>query len=156
MHNDPTRTTPFGLIRYAHDFYDSARALQDQLGRETRFNLVSPMPSMYLIGHSIELAFKAYLLNHLLTLQDLRSNRYGHDLAACQDKANELGLKELAFFEPQESAAFNLLHDLYSTKQLEYIVTGTKSMPLFELVEDYARKLIRAVSKDVGYAEFNR
>lgn len=156
MHNDPTRTTPLGLIRYAHDIYDSARALKDQLGKETRFELVSPMPSMYLIGHSIELALKAYLLNHQLTLKELRSKVYGHDLAACENKAKELGLVELLIITPAESAAIEMLHYLYSTKQLEYIVTGTKSMPLFELFESYARKLIRAVSQDVGYNRFNR
>lgn len=109
---------------------------------------------MYLMGHSIELALKAYLLNHHVTLKELRSRKYGHNLLACESEANNLGLANIVAFTPAESAAMNLLDALYSTKQLQYIVTGTKYMPLYELVERYARKLIRSVSKDVGYSEF--
>lgn len=157
MHNDPTKTTPIGLARYAHDFFDSARALEDQLGKDTSFELVSHMPSLYLIGHSIELALKAYLLQHGLTLRELRDKKkYGHDLHACQRKAKELGLAKIVSFDPAEAAAVDLLNDLYSTKQLEYIVTGTKIIPIFLLVELFARKLISAVAIDVGYTEFNR
>lgn len=156
MHDDSTKTTPIGLARYAHDFFDSARAVEDQLGKGTNFDLVSPVPSMYLIGHSIELALKAYLLQHGLTLRDLRSQKYGHDLHACQIKAIELGLATFVNFHPAEEGAFELLNNLYSTKQLEYIVTGTKYMPTFGLVESFAGKLIRAVAIHVGYTEFNR
>lgn len=156
MHDDPSKTTPSGLARYAHDFFDSARAMENQLNNTTPFELVSPMPSLYLIGHSIELALKAYLLHHGQTLRELRSMKYGHDLHACQKKAKELGLSGLVNFHPAEEAAVELLNNLYSTKQLEYIVTGTKYLPTFQLVESFARRLIRAVAKDVGYTEFNR
>ena len=91
MHDDSTKTTPIGLTRYAHDFFDSARAVEGQLGKATSFELVSPVPSLYLIGHSSELALKAYLLQHGLTLRELRYKQYGHDLHACQRKAKELG-----------------------------------------------------------------
>lgn len=50
----------------------------------------------------------------------------------------------------------DLLDQLYSTKQLEYIVTGVKALPIFELVESFARKLIGGVSRHVGYPAFNR
>lgn len=156
MHDDPTKTTPIGLVRYAHDFFDSARAVEDQLGKATCFELVSPVPSLYLIGHSIELALKAYLLQHGLTLRELRHKQFGHDLHACQRKTKELGLAAIVSFHPAEEGAVELLNNLYSTKQLEYIVTGTKHMPIFGLVESFARKLIRAVAIDVGYKEFNR
>lgn len=156
MHKDPTKTTPIGLVRYAHDFFDSALAVQEQLGKATCFDLVSPMPSFYLIGRSIELVLKAYLLQHGLTLRELRQKQFGHDLHACQRKAKELGLAAIVSFHPAEDGAIELLNNLYSTKQLEYIVVGTKYMPIFELVESFARKLIRAIATDVGYKEFNR
>lgn len=156
MHDDPTKTTPVGLTRYAHDFFDSARALEDQLGKATSFELVSPIPSLYLIGHSIELALKAYLLQHGLTLRELRHKQYGHDLHACQRKAKELGLDAIVSFHSAEEGAVELLNNLYSTKQLEYIVTGTKYMPVFRRVELFTKKLILAVAKDVGYTEFNQ
>ena len=156
MHDDAAKTTPIGLTRYAHDFFDSARAVEDQLGKATSFKLVSPVPSLYLIGHSIELALKAYLLQHGLTLRELRYKPYSHDLLACQRKAKELGLAAIVSFSSAEEGAVELLNDLYSTKQLEYIVTGTKYRPIFGLVELFARNLIRAVAIDVGYTEFNQ
>jgi hypothetical protein len=114
------------------------------------------MPSLYLIGHSIELALKAYLLQNGLTLRELRHKQYGHDLHACQRKAKELGLAAIVSFHPAEEGAVELLNNLYSTKQLEYIITGTKYIPVFGLVELFTRKLIRAVAIDVGYSEFNQ
>lgn len=156
MHDDPERTTPIGLVRYAHDFFDSARAVEDQLGKGAPYELVSPMPSLYLIGRSIELGLKSYLLKEGLTLHELRHRKYGHDLHACHRKAKELGLLSHAQFKPEEEGAMDLLNALYSTKQLEYIVTGTKALPLFHLVESFARKLIRGVSGHVGYTMFNR
>lgn len=96
MHDDPQRTTPVGLARYAHDFFDTARAVQDHLGKGEPYDLVSPMPSLYLIGRSIELALKSYLLSQGVSLRELRSKKYGHNLHACHKKAKELGLLSCA------------------------------------------------------------
>lgn len=156
MHDDPTRTTPIGLARYAHDFFDSARAVEGQLAKGAPYDLVSPIPSLYLIGRSIELGLKSYLLSEGITLRELRSKKYGHDLHACYRKAKELGLLSHVKFKPEEEGALELLNELYSTKQLEYIVTGTKYLPTFFLVESFARKLIKGASNHVGYTAFNR
>jgi hypothetical protein len=154
MHDTHTKTTPIGLTRYAHDFFDSSRALEDVLNKETLFNLVSPMPSLYLIGHSIELVLKAYLLQHGVTIHALRSKKYGHNLNACLSRANDLGLDSLVNYFPAEEGSLDLLNALYSSKQLEYIVTGTKYIPLFQHVESFAKRLIHAVAIDVGYPQF--
>ena len=45
-----------------------------------------------------------------------------------------------------------MLDDLYSSKQLEYIVTGTKAFPMFGPIESFAKKLNAAVAPLVGYA----
>ncbi|QKS29953.1 MAG: hypothetical protein HT579_14135 [Candidatus Accumulibacter similis] len=156
MHDDPALTTPIGLARYAHDFFDSSRAVDDHFAKKDGFELVSPMPALYLIGHSIELAFKSYLLHRGVTLRELRSKRFGHDLHACQRKARELQLLSLVSFHSAEEAAVEILNDLYSTKQLNYIVTGMKTIPAYGLLESFSEKLIRAVSKEVGYTGFNR
>ena len=50
-----------------------------------------------------------------------------------------------------EEGAFEILDGLYSTKQLEYIVTGAKQFPTFGLVEVFSAKLFNAVSTDVGF-----
>jgi len=156
MHDDPSLTTPIGLARYSHDFFDSSRAVDDHYGKKDGFDIVSPMPALYLIGHSVELAFKSYLLHRGITLRELRSKKFGHDLHSCQRKAKELGLSALVNFHPAEEGAVELLNTLYSTKQLNYIVTGMKYIPTFGLLESFTIKLIRAVSAEVGYKDFNR
>ena len=63
MHNDPLRTTPLGMIRYAHEFMEAALAVDEKMGSKPGFEIVAPIPALYLLGHSIELSLKAYLLS---------------------------------------------------------------------------------------------
>jgi hypothetical protein len=49
--------------------------------------------------------------------------------------------------------AIEILNTLYSTKQLEYIVTGAKQYPLFGLIETFSAKLFNAVAALVGLRE---
>jgi hypothetical protein len=151
MHENPERTTPIGLARYAQEFYGAAKAVEARLATENPKKLTPSIPSLYLIGRSIELGLKSYLLNQGVQLRELRSKKYGHDLHACHRKAKELGLLTHAKFKPEEEGAMELLNQLYSAKQLEYIVTGAKTLPTFEQVESFARSLINGVSTHVGY-----
>lgn len=151
MHNDPERTTPLGMTRYAHEFLESALAVDDSLGKRRGHEIVAPIPALYLLGHSIELSLKAYLLLKETPLRDLRGKKFGHSLHSCIRKAKELGLSSVIEFSQQEYGAFELLDELYSTKQLEYIVTGRKYFPVFGLVESFASKLFDSVAKETGY-----
>jgi len=154
MHNDPSRTTPLGMIRYAHEFMEAALAVDEKIGNQAGFEIVAPIPVLYLAGHSIELSLKAYLLSHGVSLRELR--RYGHNLHASFRKAKELGLLSHVQFTVSEEGAFEILDGLYSTKQLEYIITGAKQFPMFGLVELFSAKLFNAVSTVVGFnKQFN-
>ena len=44
-----------------------------------------------------------------------------------------------------------LLDELYSSKQLQYIVTGAKTFPVFGPIETVTRKLLFAVGYEVGF-----
>jgi hypothetical protein len=149
MHNDPSRTTSLGMIRYAHEFMEAALAVDEKLGSQQGFEIVAPIPALYLIGHSIELSLKAYLLSQGVTLRQLRT--LGHDLHASLRKAKELSLLDHAQFTGPEEGAFEILNNLYSTKQLEYIVTGTKQFPVFGSVELFSARLFNAVAAVVGF-----
>ena len=106
---------------------------------------------MYLVGHSIELCLKAYLAFHGIPLNELRSKKYGHDLEKCLKKAKELGLNTHVKLNDDELHALTVLNDLYSTKQLNYIVTGVKQVPVFGPIETVCRKLLDAICPLVGY-----
>jgi hypothetical protein len=149
MHNDPSRTTPLGMVRYSHEFMEAALAVDEKIGIRPGFEIVAPIPALYLVGHSIELSLKAYLLQQGVQLGELR--HFGHNLHACLRKAKELGLLNHVQFSSQEEGAFEILDNLYSTKQLEYIVTGPKQFPVFGLIELFAAKLFNAISIIVGF-----
>lgn len=149
MHDNPLRTSPLGMIRYAHEFMEAALAVDEKVGNQAGFEIVAPIPALYLVGHSIELSLKAYLLSQRVTLRELR--HFGHNLHASFRKAKELGLLSHVQFTAPEEDALKILDSLYSTKQLEYIVTGAKQFPIFGLVEGFFAKLFNAVSTVVGF-----
>jgi hypothetical protein len=149
MHNNPERTTPIGMARYAFEFLEAARTVDDKIGSQPGYEIVPPIPVLYLAGHAIELSLKAYLLSRGVALREVR--QLGHNLHACLRKAKELGLLDIVQFTGQEMGAVEILDGLYSTKQLEYIVTGAKQFPIFGPVESFAVRLFNAVSDAVGF-----
>ena len=151
MQDDPQRTTPVGLARYARDFFDYALAADAKVGERPGFEIIAPVPVMYLVGHSIELCLKSYLAFHGVSLKKFRSKKYGHDLERCYKKAKELGLNAHVTLNDGELHAFAVLNDLYSTKQLNYIVTGAKQFPVFGPIETVCRKLLDGICPVVGY-----
>lgn len=154
-HDDPERTKPMGLIRYANDFYKAAIGADDTFGMRPGYEIIAPIPVYYLIGHSMELALKAYLLHNGVTLHELRSNRhFGHDIVKCFEKATEFGLLKIVTFNDNELGTFTILNNLYSNKELEYIVVGYKEFPMFGPLQTMSRKLIDAIAPAVGYSNW--
>jgi HEPN domain-containing protein len=150
LHEDPTRTTPIGLARYACEFLEAALAADDKMGNKKGHEIVAPIPVMFLVGQSVELALKAFLLSKGIELRKLRRD-YGHELHRSLRKAKEFGLFELVTLSEEELSVIELLDDLYSTKQLQYIVTGSKTFPVFGPLEKAALKLAHAIGNAVGY-----
>jgi hypothetical protein len=106
---------------------------------------------MFLVGQAIELAMKAYLLAKGISLRQLRRD-YGHELHRSLRKAKESGLASVVSLSADEEQVVELLDSLYSTKQLQYIVTGAKTFPVFGPLESVTRKLVYAIGPAAGYA----
>ena len=151
MHDDSKRTTPMGLSRYAREFFDAALAVDDKLGHRPGHEIVAPIPVMYLVGHSIELCLKSYLLFRGVPLVELKSRKYGHDLEKCFTKATELGLTDHVRLDDADLRSLQLLNELYSTKQLNYIMTGFKEFPVFGPIQTICTNLLNAICPLVGY-----
>lgn len=151
MKHDPARTTPVGLSRYAREFLDTAMAADKTVGEQPGYEIHAPVPIMYLVGHAIELSLKAYLASKGVPLDDLASRTYGHDLEACFNKAVQLNLNTIVTFENDEIEGMKVLNALYCTKQLNYIVNGTKLFPVFGPIQGFAERLLAAVGPSVGY-----
>ncbi|MDR7334387.1 hypothetical protein [Roseateles asaccharophilus] len=150
LHDDPSRTTPVGLARYATDFFRAAIAADDVLGKHAGYELIAPIPVMFLVGQAIELALKAYLLHKGVELKRLRQD-FGHEIHRALRKAKELGLFDAVPLTPEDEATVELLNSLYASKQLQYIVTGAKTYPVFGPLEQVARKLVYGIGPVVGY-----
>jgi hypothetical protein len=77
-----TSVTPaIRTVRFSQQFL--AAALKVQRPAETEREALRQRPSLvsyYLLGHAIELALKSYLFARGLSLDDLRSRKYGHKL----------------------------------------------------------------------------
>ena len=153
MHDDPSRTSPIGLATFATEFFECSLAADDKLGEKRGFELLAPIPVMYLIGHSIELILKSYLLHSGVSLRDLRKN-YGHDLEKCLTDSLKMGLGEYVKFDKTEMSAFTVLNELYLNKQLNYSVTGAKKYPVFGQIEGVCRKLLSVIRPIVGHRPY--
>ena len=95
IHDDPSRTTPIGLLRYSTEFLEAAGIVDEHMGSRSGYETIAPIPVMFLTGHAIELALKAFLLKHGVTLTELRSRKFGHNLVALMDESLNRGLRDL-------------------------------------------------------------
>lgn len=150
-HDDPERTSPVGMARFSSEFMEAALAADAAMRQGAGHHWTTPFPVLFQAGQAIELILKSYLLSRGVTLQKVRKD-YGHNLRRALRKAKELGLLSLVEITAEEDLALEVLDDLYSTKQLQYIVIGAARAPHFEPLRQLALKLIHAVSMSVGYA----
>ena len=115
-----TYITPAGFARYANEFLNAALIADNGMGGGTEYDHFAPVPVMYLIGHSIELSLKSYLLYSGYTIDDVKFN-FGHNLLRALEVAKDKGLNDHVTFDDVELGALEVLEKLYATKQLNYI-----------------------------------
>lgn len=141
-------TTPIGLARYAFEYYISAKIVANS----SDFKSYDPKPSVayYLIGHSIELALKSFLLQSGVSLDKLRNN-YGHDLEQLICASCKNGIQ--TYFEISSSDIFSLqlLNELYCKKEFEYTSTGFKTLLAYQSAENLSHTIVHGVAQLVGY-----
>ncbi|MGY6216338.1 hypothetical protein ACW73L_14360 [Methylolobus aquaticus] len=106
------------------------------------------IPALYLLGHSIELSLKAFLLHRGLALEDLPL--IGHDLEKALGEATARGLSSHLELSGDQREALRCLNELYKSKELEYIKTGEKVFPGLILIAALAECLVQAVCRLVG------
>jgi hypothetical protein len=128
----------------------AALAADDKMGPRKGYEIIAPVPVMFLVGQAIELALKSLLLHRGVTLRELRT-QYGHGLPQLLSKAIQLGLPSGVTLSAEEESVIKLLDALYSSKQLQYIVTGAKVFPVFGPLQNVALKLIHAIGNEVGF-----
>lgn len=153
MQDDEMRTTPIGLMRYAFEYIDAARTVDEVKGEQTLLSRASYTPAYFLALHGIELTLKSFLLFHDVPLKKLRGD-FGHDLKKCLRKSKELGLSNLMNFTVNDESAMELLLGMNENQGLRYIQTGFKTVPLWSIVEPLAVRLHQAVAREIRVPTF--
>jgi hypothetical protein len=130
------RTSPFGMLRFAHQYLIAAQTLHlHMVGSHV------PMPKYTNIGLSIELAMKAFLLADGLTVRELRSAPYGHDLESLFNSCIERGIEQQVDFPELYRGTIVTLSEPYKAQVLRYIVNGTLTLPKWEWLDLTASRL---------------
>ena len=106
------------------------------------------VPYYVLLGQSIELFLKAYLLQHGMALTDLKK-KFGHNLETLGACAREFGLQSEVSLSSIQWAAMNMLGREYMEKRYQYSHGGKTIVPTIQLVHEAAEAL-RECTKMVG------
>lgn len=140
------RETPAGFIFDAREFLKAAELV---LNRASGISL----PAYFLFGRSIELSLKAFLLAHSMSAKELAIRPYGHNLVALLEAAAQHGLHVRVPFATIDSGVLELLSHEYLSSRLGYRITGrTYHLPLIEMTEDIARRLVGGVGEHLASA----
>jgi hypothetical protein len=132
---DEARTSPFGLWRYGNDFRLAAIAVLKANPRQFS------MPYYFLIGQSIELSLKAFLLGRGTSLRELRGRKYGHNLEALMKLSQRRRLDLEIRLSNLDIGVVRLLNIEYQVRRFQYQESGMISVPDIHLIQDVADRL---------------
>ena len=136
-----TEETSTGLLLHSRDFLLAAELV---LNRATGVSL----PAYFLLGRSVELSLKAFLLKSGMTPKQLKVPPFGHNLTSLLSKANKNGLYTYVKFDSIEVGTIELLSFDYMNKRLEYRITGgTYYLPRIEVTEEVTRRLVSGLEQ---------
>ena len=116
-----------GFARLAGDFIRAAKLVAGEVDAVSGLRFLPVLfPFLFLIGHGLELAYKAVLLVDDATEKDLK--QIGHDLVRCRREVqvSRPGLLE-DLEEPGTEEIVGMIGPYYKAKALEYHMTGLYS-----------------------------
>jgi len=99
-------------------------------------------PAYYLVSHSIELSLKAFLRGTGISVSELSSRKFGHNLDALLKTARENNLNDHLELGSTDVEAIFLINQTYKGKEFEYLVPGASSHPSYMQLCITAHKLI--------------
>lgn len=127
--------TPKGLLIHAQEFLTAANLVLEKTERVS-------LPGFFLLGRSLELSLKGYLLKSGIPIKTLRQKKYGHNLHNLLTLAAENGLVEKISLSPVEIGVIQLLSGDYMEKRLEYVESGQMyHLPYVDVTSNVAEKL---------------
>lgn len=132
------KKTPYYFYRNARYFEKAAKILYENKSNNISFKVI-----YYIIGHSLELSLKSYLLIKGFTVKELRKKCYGHNLDNLLTKViDDKDFSDIFKLNNEQIKIIKTFIEIanisYESKQLEY-PSGEIIMPyiehLFEILE---------------------
>ena len=99
---DQVSETPLGFLESSKEFLLAANLLFSKLNEGC-------LPGYFLLGRSIELSLKAYLMSRGVSIGELRKKKYGHNLHVLLHEAKHRDLGDVVPMEDIEIGVIELL-----------------------------------------------
>lgn len=132
-------TTPRGFHTHAKEFFAAAEAVSSA-------KKPTVLPLAFLWGRTIELVLKSYLLSVGVSIETLRSRKFGHNLVALYSESVSRGILSFVGNETFLSALVHTLNLDYGSKRFEYRETGTMyTIPDSALTQAAIKRLLKGV-----------
>lgn len=129
-----SRTSSFGMLRYAHQYQKAALLVHDAKADGEHF-----APAHMLIGQSIELSLKAFLRARGMKLPELKA--LGHNLERTLDCARAYKLRRVVNLGDDLENCIRDFSSPYADGGFRYIRNGTVTVPSWFLLSAIAVEL---------------
>lgn len=139
---DKSRTDSLGMWRYGKEFFETACAVKDR-ALERPF-----VPYYFLMGHSIELLLKSFLM--MKGCSETGIKKFSHNLDKLYDEALKRDLSELLSLTLTDKAVLELMNKEYVTHRFRYIRTGMMFTPDIGLLEDLVFRLVNGLEQPIA------
>jgi hypothetical protein len=149
-HLDPERVGAIGVARYAIEYFAAAEATDEAIGDQPPYWATAPAPVMFLIGRSLELGLKAFLIHKNVPLEEIK-NKIGHNLDRALAAAEKNGLSSVAL-SPEDRAIIKLMNSIYATKDLEYFIRGATTYPVYGPLQTVCKRVLAEVINEIPQA----
>lgn len=126
-------TRAVGTVRLASEFSEAA-------SRQSFGEVTPSFVTYFLLGHSIELSLKAFLIAHGISDRELRA--LGHDLISTFDTVAATVRSSGRAWSTRDRARIELLSPAYDAKGLEYVMPGALTLPDPQELRVLAERLV--------------
>lgn len=139
--DEDERTNALGLFNFGHSYWQSALALAEAKIRATH----PDSPIYFLFYQALALFLKADLRAQGISVADLRSQKFGHDLSRLYEAASGFGIQ----FDDEYVEILCRLANTGNVLGVRYIYTGSVQRPTHEELDRTCRCVYKSVFTDL-------
>lgn len=151
------KITSHGFWRHSKEFLEAADSVRPPPTSEhERYRTKPSLVAYYLVGHSIELSLKSFLLAKNYPISELRKRKFGHDLSNILAECRKRKLGREVKLTKNEIAAIMFLDKTYKEKRFEYFEYGGYNFPEYFYIRDVANKLVNNLARYAMNSPFNK